>query len=36
MSTATGSEPTADGTVVTSFYDWPDIDPKWREAGIFP
>ncbi|MDX1890671.1 SRPBCC family protein [Mycolicibacterium sp. 050158] len=23
-------------TVVTSFYDWTDIDPKWREAGIFP
>jgi hypothetical protein len=31
-------EPTADGTgtVTTSFYDWTDIDPKWREAGIFP
>ncbi len=29
-------EPTADGTVVTSFYDWSDIDPKWREANIFP
>jgi hypothetical protein len=24
------------GTVVTSFYDWSNIDPKWREAGIFP
>jgi hypothetical protein len=24
------------GTVVTSFYDWSSIDPKWREAGIFP
>jgi hypothetical protein len=23
-------------TVVTSFYDWSNIDPKWREAGIFP
>ena len=23
-------------TVVTSFYDWSEIDPKWREAGIFP
>lgn len=23
-------------TVVTSFYDWSDIDQKWREAGIFP
>lgn len=29
-------EPTADGTVVTSFYDWSQIDDKWREAGIFP
>lgn len=31
-------EPTADGesTVVTSFYDWSDIDQKWRDAGIFP
>ncbi|OBJ03457.1 SRPBCC family protein [Mycobacterium sp. 1465703.0] len=30
--------PTDDGssTVVTSFYDWSNIDPKWREAGIFP
>jgi hypothetical protein len=30
--------PTADGaaTVVTSFYDWSNIDPTWREAGIFP
>ena len=24
------------GTIVTSFYDWSDIDPTWREAGIFP
>jgi hypothetical protein len=24
------------GTVVTSFYDWSNIDPKWREANIFP
>ncbi len=31
-------EPTDDAaaTVVTSFYDWSDIDPKWREAKIFP
>lgn len=29
-------EPTAEGTVVTSFYDWSRIDDKWREAGIFP
>jgi hypothetical protein len=24
------------GTRVTSYYDWSDIDPVWREAGIFP
>lgn len=29
-------EPTPDGTVVTSFYDWSDIDETWRAAGIFP
>ena len=29
-------EPAADGTVVTSYYDWSDIDPAWKEAGIFP
>jgi len=29
-------EPTDDGTLVTSYYDWSNIDPKWREAGIFP
>lgn len=23
-------------TVVTSFYDWSDIDQTWRDAGIFP
>lgn len=26
----------SEGTVVTSFYDWSQIDDKWREAGIFP
>jgi hypothetical protein len=29
-------EPSADGTVVTSFYDWSDIDQHWRDAHIFP
>ena len=29
-------EPTADGTLVTSYYDWSQIHPQWREAGIFP
>jgi hypothetical protein len=25
-----------EGTLVTSFYDWSQIDDQWREAGIFP
>jgi hypothetical protein len=31
-------QPTGDGanTLVTSIYDWSSIDPKWRDAGIFP
>jgi hypothetical protein len=29
-------DPTADGTLVTSYYDWSSIDPSWKEAGIFP
>lgn len=30
-------EPAEDGaTTVTSFYDWSDIHPEWREKGIFP
>jgi Polyketide cyclase / dehydrase and lipid transport len=29
-------EPTEQGTLVTSYYDWSSIDPTWREAGIFP
>lgn len=29
-------EPAEEGTLVTSYYDWSDIDPQWREAGIFP
>ena len=28
--------PDSDGTLVTSFYDWSDIDPEWRKANIFP
>lgn len=24
------------GSVVTSYYDWSDIDPVWRERNIFP
>ena len=29
-------EPASGGTLVTSYYDWSEIDPVWREAGIFP
>lgn len=29
-------EPAGDATLVTSFYDWSDIDQHWREANIFP
>jgi len=29
-------EPTEQGTLVTSYYDWSNIDATWREAGIFP
>lgn len=29
-------EPAEGGTLVTSFYDWSDIDQHWRDADIFP
>jgi hypothetical protein len=31
-------EPADDGhsSLVTSYYDWSDIGPAWRQAGIFP
>jgi len=29
-------EPIEGGTSVTSYYDWSDIAPDWREANIFP
>jgi Polyketide cyclase / dehydrase and lipid transport len=29
-------EPIEQGTLVTSYYDWSNIDPTWRDAGIFP
>jgi hypothetical protein len=29
-------EPVDGGTLVTSYYDWSDIDPVWKEAAIFP
>ena len=29
-------EPTEDGTLVTSYYDWSDIHAAYRDADIFP
>jgi hypothetical protein len=29
-------EPTDDGTLVTSYYDWSTISQEWRDANIFP
>jgi Polyketide cyclase / dehydrase and lipid transport len=29
-------EPTEGGTLVTSYYDWSNIDPVWKEANMFP
>ena len=29
-------EPVEEGTLVTSFYDWSNIAPTWREANVFP
>lgn len=29
-------EPADGGTLVTSIYDWSEIHPDWRAAGIFP
>jgi hypothetical protein len=29
-------EPAADGTLVTSYYDWSTITADWKQAGIFP
>jgi hypothetical protein len=29
-------EPAGCRTLVTSYYDWSNIDQQWREAGIFP
>lgn len=29
-------EPFDGGTLVTSYYDWSDIHPQWKEADIFP
>jgi hypothetical protein len=29
-------EPVEGGTLVTSYYDWSNIHPEWRERAIFP
>ncbi|MEH3155693.1 MAG: SRPBCC family protein [Gordonia paraffinivorans] len=29
-------EPDGDGTLVTSYMDWSDIHPDYRDAGLFP
>lgn len=29
-------EPTDDGTLVTSIYDWSQAADKWKESGLFP
>jgi hypothetical protein len=29
-------EPVEGGTLVTSYYDWSEIDEQWRAANIFP
>ena len=29
-------DPADGGTLVTSYYDWSQIDPQWRAANIFP
>jgi hypothetical protein len=29
-------EPTDDGTLVTSYYDWSNIGQEWKDANIFP
>ena len=29
-------EPTDDGTIVTSIYDWSGVDEKWKPEGVWP
>jgi len=29
-------EPGDEGTVVTSYYDWSEIDQTWKDANVFP
>jgi len=28
--------PLEEGTLVTSYYDWSEIDPSWKELDVFP
>ncbi len=29
-------KPTDGGTLVTSYYDWSEVEQSWKDAGIFP
>lgn len=29
-------EPVGEETLVTSYYDWSEIDDAWKDAGVFP
>ncbi|MCX7619299.1 MAG: hypothetical protein N2037_00465 [Acidimicrobiales bacterium] len=29
-------EPIDGGTLVTSYYDWSEVDQSWKDSGIFP
>ena len=29
-------EPADEGTLVTSYYDWSEIEQSWKEANVFP
>lgn len=29
-------EPVDEGTLVTSYYDWSEIDQAWKDANVFP
>jgi len=29
-------EPAADGTLVTSYYDWSGVSQDWKDAAVFP
>jgi hypothetical protein len=33
---ATELEPINEGTLVTSYYDWPGAEQDWKDAAIFP